>query len=245
MTSWIGMRPKRAIRSCLAAAALCGAFPVAAAAQQEAPAAETARQEAPPPAAAQRPADAEAAMPVDVEEASVLTEDELDDLVAPIALYPDAQLAQIFVASTYPLDVVKAARWTDQNTDLPEGERADAADAEGWDPSVAVLAAGFPQVVDRMADDLDQTELLGDALLAQPQPFSSPEAAVDALVAALSAHDRDALLAAFGPENEDVIISGDPERDKDDRADFLAAYDAMQRVPVDQDGVATLYIGRE
>ena len=126
---------------------------------------------APVPAAANpdEPAAAteDAAMPVDVEEAAILTEDELDDLVAPIALYPDALLAQIFVASTYPLDVVKAARWTDQNKEMPEADRADAADAQGWDPSVAVLAAGFPQVVGRMADDLDQTELLGDALLTQ------------------------------------------------------------------------------
>ncbi len=107
------------------------------------------------------------AMPVDVEEASVLTDDELDDLVAPIALYPDALLAQVFVASTYPLDVVKASRWADQNKDMPEGERSDAAAAEDWDASIAVLAAGFPDVIDRMADDLDETELLGDALLAQ------------------------------------------------------------------------------
>jgi hypothetical protein len=95
------------------------------------------------------------ATPADVDEAATLTEDELDTLVAPIALYPDALLAQIFVAATYPLDVVKASRWTAANKDMPEGERSDAADAEGWDPSVAVLAAGFPDVVDRMADEID------------------------------------------------------------------------------------------
>lgn len=98
---------------------------------------------------------------------SLLGEEELDDLVAPIALYPDALLAQVLVAATYPLDIVKADRWVEDNAELEEDARADAADAEGWDPSVSVLAAGFPTVIDRMAEDLDRTEALGDALLVQ------------------------------------------------------------------------------
>jgi hypothetical protein len=114
-----------------------------------------------------QPSDATAPPDADVDEAALLTEDELDDLVAPIALYPDALLAQVFVASTYPLEIVKASRWAGENEDMPQAERADAAEAEGWDPSVAVLAAGFPTVIDSMADDLDQTELLGDAMLTQ------------------------------------------------------------------------------
>lgn len=88
-------------------------------------------------------------------------------MVAPIALYPDALLAQVLVASTYPLEIVKAERWVSENGELEGDARTDAADAEGWDPSVAVLAAGFPTVVERMGQNLDQTEALGDALLAQ------------------------------------------------------------------------------
>ena len=95
------------------------------------------------------------------------TDEELDDLVAPIALYPDALLTQVFVASTYPLDVIKADRWIEGNAELADDARAEAAQGEGWDPSVAVLAAGFPTVVDRMAENIDWTESLGDALLAQ------------------------------------------------------------------------------
>jgi Protein of unknown function (DUF3300) len=118
------------------------------------------------PASTGQPAPEAAAAP-DREEAAVLTEEELDGLVAPIALYPDALLAQVFVAATYPLDVVKASRWVAKNQDMPEGERTDATTAEGWDPSVAVLAAGFPSVIEKMAGDLDRTELLGDAMLTQ------------------------------------------------------------------------------
>jgi len=93
--------------------------------------------------------------------------EELDDLVAPYALYPDSLLAQVFMASTFPLEIVKADRWVEDNAELPEEQRADAAEAEDWDPSVQVLAAGFPTVVDAMAADLDGTEDLGNALLAQ------------------------------------------------------------------------------
>ncbi len=157
--------PRASLWSALIAAAFFATCAPAALAQSSEPAAD---------AAANAGAGAEAedaaedtGADVDVDEAALLSEDELDELVAPIALYPDALLAQVFVASTYPLDVVKASRWVAANEDMPEGERADAAEAEGWDPSVSVLAAGFPTVIDAMASDLDQTELLGDAMLTQ------------------------------------------------------------------------------
>lgn len=107
-----------------------------------------------------------AAVPVEAE--PLLAAEALDELVAPVALYPDALLTQVFVAATYPLEVVKADRWADENAALEGEARAEAADAQGWDPSVAVLAAGFPTVLARMEEDLDWTEALGDALLAQP-----------------------------------------------------------------------------
>lgn len=99
--------------------------------------------------------------------AAVLDEQELENLLAPVALYPDALLAQVLVAATYPLDVMKADRWVAANAELAEDARADAAEAEGWDPSVAVLAAGFPTVVEGMAKDIDRTQMLGDAMLTQ------------------------------------------------------------------------------
>lgn len=91
---------------------------------------------------------------------------ELDQMLAPIALYPDVLLSQILVASTYPLEVVEAARWSQANPHL-EGEQAVAAvDDQTWDPSVKALVA-FPQVLMRMNDDLNWMRALGDAFLFQ------------------------------------------------------------------------------
>jgi hypothetical protein len=97
----------------------------------------------------------------------LLDADALDALVAPIALYPDSLLAQILVAATVPIDLVKADRFLDDNPDLTDKERADQAEAQDWDESVRVLAGGFPGIVGRMADEIDWTEGLGDAMLAQ------------------------------------------------------------------------------
>ncbi|MBP7241213.1 DUF3300 domain-containing protein [Amaricoccus sp.] len=133
------------------------ALAVAAGASAQEPAPE------PRPAGLAQPAAADAAAPAD----ALLTDDELDALLAPYALYPDSLMNQILVAATFPLDVAKADRWVADNQDLPAADREAAVDGAGWDPSVAVLAAGFPVVIQRMAEDLDATETLGDAVLAQ------------------------------------------------------------------------------
>ncbi|HET9069963.1 MAG TPA: DUF3300 domain-containing protein [Amaricoccus sp.] len=101
------------------------------------------------------------------EDDGLLGEEELDELVAPIALYPDSLLTQVLVAATYPLDLVKADRFIADNPDLSDKDRATRAEAESWDASVQVLAGGFPSVVQKMAADLDWTQGLGDAMLAQ------------------------------------------------------------------------------
>lgn len=91
---------------------------------------------------------------------------ELDQMLAPIALYPDALLSQVLIAATYPLEIVEAARWSRQNPQL-SGEEAVAAVAEqGWDPSVTSLVA-FPDLLARMDEDLEWTRKLGDAMLYQ------------------------------------------------------------------------------
>jgi Protein of unknown function (DUF3300) len=96
----------------------------------------------------------------------LLGEAELDQLVAPIALYPDALLAQVLMASTYPLEVVQADRFAKTNAKL-EGDKLDAALAkQDWDDSVKSLVA-TPTVLTMMNDDLDWTQKLGDAVLAQ------------------------------------------------------------------------------
>ena len=89
--------------------------------------------------------------------------EELEQIVAPIALYPDSLLAQIFMASTYPLEIVQADRWVKQNPTLKDS--ADALNKLTWDPSVKSLI-NFPQVLTMMSEKLDWTVKLGDAFIA-------------------------------------------------------------------------------
>jgi len=94
------------------------------------------------------------------------TMEELEQLVSPIALYPDPLLIQVLLASTYPLDVVRAHRFAQKNENVTPEELVDLAEKEGWDPSVISLVP-FPTVLERMATDLDWTESLGDAMILQ------------------------------------------------------------------------------
>ena len=92
--------------------------------------------------------------------------EELEAIVAPIALYPDALLAQIFMASTYPLEIVEAARWSKEHPDVKGDAVAGAVQSQPWDPSVKSLCA-FPSVLENMNNKIDWTQKLGDAFLAQ------------------------------------------------------------------------------
>ncbi|MGA8148996.1 MAG: DUF3300 domain-containing protein [Gallionellaceae bacterium] len=91
---------------------------------------------------------------------------ELDQMLAPIALYPDSLLAQILMAATYPLEVVEAARWSRANSTLGGEEAIQAVDSQNWDSSVKSLVA-FPQVLQTLDQNIEWTERLGDAFLAQ------------------------------------------------------------------------------
>ncbi|MGE5366102.1 MAG: DUF3300 domain-containing protein [Betaproteobacteria bacterium] len=96
----------------------------------------------------------------------LLKPEELDALVAPTALYPDTLLSQILMASTYPLEVVQAQRWTEANKNLKGDQLKAAVDKQSWDDSVKSLVA-TPSVLAMMNDKLDWTQKLGDAVLAQ------------------------------------------------------------------------------
>lgn len=96
------------------------------------------------------------------------TEAQLDSLLAPIALYPDTVLSHVLIASTYPLEVVEADRWARNNTRYKGDDAVDAVDNRDWDPSVKALAA-FPDILRRMSEDLDWTQQLGDAFLADEE----------------------------------------------------------------------------
>jgi len=139
-------RGLRAIAWCLAAA-LAAPAPLPTAAQPAAPAQP---QAAPGTAPASAPFKAE----------------EIEQLVAPIALYPDALLAQVLMASTYPLEVVLAARWVKANPKVSGAALESAMQSQKWDPAVKSLTA-VPQVLEMMEQKVDWTQRLGDAFLGQ------------------------------------------------------------------------------
>jgi hypothetical protein len=118
----------------------------------------------PPPPATPAPA----ATPAASSGAKSFSQQELDQLVAPIALYPDPLLAQVLMASTYPLEVVQAERWRKANPSLKDKALEDALQQQTWDASVKSLAV-FPQVLTMMSEKIDWTQKLGDAFLAQQQ----------------------------------------------------------------------------
>ena len=144
-------------RSCRVVIAMLVSAALALPASAQAPA-----QPPPPPGSGSAPASAPASG------AKTFSQQELDQLVAPVALYPDALLAQVLMASTYPLEIVQADRWRKANPSLKDKALEDALQQQPWDASVKSLAV-FPQVLTMMSDKIDWTQKLGDAFLAQQQ----------------------------------------------------------------------------
>lgn len=101
-----------------------------------------------------------------------MTAEELGQLVAPIALYPDALVAQVLAASTYPSEVVQANRWIQAQGNVPEAQIAASANAQDWDPSVKALVA-FPSVLAQMDKNIQWTTELGNAYYNQPNDVMS------------------------------------------------------------------------
>jgi hypothetical protein len=100
-------------------------------------------------------------------EAAQQPSDQVLQLVAPIALYPDALVGQILTAATYPTQVVEAWRWLQQNSALKGNALADAVNSQSWDPSVKALTQ-LPAVLDNMNQNLSWTSALGDAYVNEP-----------------------------------------------------------------------------
>jgi hypothetical protein len=154
------------LRTALGALAMAAAVGGTAYAQDMPPAAAT-----PPtsnPAQAANPPAAPPATAVPQPAAHVLTQAELDRLLAPIALYPDQLVGQILMASTYPLEIVEAARWVriPANRQLQGDALTAALKEQNWDPAVMALIP-FPRVLANLDAELDWTKQLGDAFLAQ------------------------------------------------------------------------------
>ncbi len=105
-------------------------------------------------------------MAKDNEGSKPFKQEEVEQVLAPIALYPDKLLVQVLMASTYPLEIVKADRWVKQNKDLKGDALSSALEKQPWDPSVKSLV-NFPQVLAMMSEKIDWTQKLGDIFLAQ------------------------------------------------------------------------------
>ena len=119
-----------------------------------------------PASFAQTPAYPPSETPDTQQAAALLSPDQLNNLVAPIALYPDPLLSQVLAASTYPLEIVEAQQWLGQNSNLQGAQLMDAAKRQNWDPSVQALVA-FPDAMGLLANDIQWTTDLGNAFLAQ------------------------------------------------------------------------------
>jgi hypothetical protein len=98
--------------------------------------------------------------------AQLLSPDQLNNLVAPVALYPDSLLSQVLVAATYPLEIVEAAQWLQQNRNLQGSQLVEAARQQNWDASIQALVV-FPDVLNRLNSNIRWTTDLGNAFLAQ------------------------------------------------------------------------------
>ncbi len=142
--------------SLLSLALLFATWPRNLSANQDAQAPAQATQQAPPQAGAPAPPYAQQ------------TPEQLQQLVAPIALYPDSLVAQVLAASTFPEQVVEADRWVQANPDLKGEALGQAVDQQPWDPSVKALTA-FPSVLGNMDKNLSWTSSLGDAYYNQQQ----------------------------------------------------------------------------
>lgn len=100
------------------------------------------------------------------QEAPKIPPEQLDALVAPIALYPDPILGQALVAATYPLEIIQLQQWLEKNKDLKDKALTDAAMKQPWDPSIQAMVV-LPDVVKRLSEDIQWTTDLGNAFLAQ------------------------------------------------------------------------------
>ena len=153
--------------------------------------------------APQAPSIAPSTPPPPVPEQPALKPAELKALVASIALYPDALLSNVLMASTYPLEVVRAERWVNQNKNLKGDALKAAAEKQDWDSSVKALVA-TPSVLQMLNEHLDWTQKLGEAFLAQQQDVMD---AVQRL--RTKAHDRQKLVTT---KEQTVSVRQDQNR---------------------------------
>ncbi len=142
------------------------------------------------------------------------TPEQLDQMLAPIALYPDALLSQTLMAATYPLEVVEAARWTQAHPNLKGDAAVAAIKDKSWDVSVKSLVA-FPQVLTMMNNNLDWTQKLGDAMIGQQKDVAESVQRLRAKAAAAgnlkTTPQQKVTTQASGSASAIVIEPANPE----------------------------------
>ena len=168
------------------------------------PAAPTAPQSSTPPAAAETPP---AAGQVEQPQANRFTREELRKLLAPIALYPDALLAQLLPASAYPLEIVQAHRWLDKNRALVAKNDFSGIDKQKWDPAVKAMAR-FPDVLLKMSEDLPWTTDLSDAIVNQPQDVA------DVIQELRSEAEKSGALKTTPEQTVKTVVSSTPQGER-------------------------------
>lgn len=167
----------------------------------------------------------------------LLSEDALETLVSPIALYPDPLLVQVLVASTYPIEVIKADRYLSDNEELSTDDLKEGIEAEDWDESVAVLATAFPEVLIDMATHIEWTETMGTAMLAQSDDVMDAvqvmrQAATDT-GALQDSEQQDVEVTQAEDGNQTIIIQpADPEVVYVPQYDTQAVYDTSNNFGV-------------
>ncbi len=151
-------------------------------------------------------------LPADAQEDKTFTVEELDQMLAPIALYPDSLMSQVLMAATYPADVAEAAKWSKANPDQEGDAAVKAVENQSWDPSVQSLVA-FPQVLATMEEEPDWVQKLGDAFLAQPEDVMD---AVQRLRAAakkagnLETTEQQKVIVEAAPQTQQTVIVIEP-----------------------------------
>jgi hypothetical protein len=120
----------------------------------------------PPPPPLSAPQAAQPVVPGGTPPGQPLSAQQLDDLVTPIALYPDPMLGEVLAASTYPIEIVEASQWVHDHPKWKPSKLMDEAKKQNWDPSVQGLVA-FPDALTRLSQDINWTTALGNAFLAQ------------------------------------------------------------------------------
>jgi hypothetical protein len=150
-----------------------------------------------------------------------LSPDRLQQMVAPIALYPDSLVSQILIASTYPVEVVEAYQWSQKNQSLSAPQAQQAVQSEPWDPSVQSLVQ-FPQILDRMYEGLDWTQDLGQAFLTQQGDVMDAVQAMRQRAQAAGNLQTSSQQTVTQQDTDIVIQSPDPE------VVYVPAYDPTE-----------------